>query len=340
MKKVISFILVAVLSLSLTACGIGGGETIAWEEIVLGYMLPEPPVGTGEIHDNTSEELWVDINNLTDKQYADYVAQCEELGFTVEAQSNSSTYTAYNAEGYKLELSHYGSDADMSIQVEKPMEMDAISWPTGIAGKLLPVPNSSIGNVSWEYDDSFYIYVGNTPKEDYDAYINACVEKGFDVDYEKGKTYYHAENSEGWQLSLYYQGNGVMSVNIEPPEESDEPEITTEPAEEETEPETTKEPETTTEPEKEESGAIGADFKAAMDSYEAFMDEYVAFMKKYKANPTDLGLLMDLSGYLSKYEECMEDFEAWDDEDMNIAETAYYLEVQTRVTKKLLEVAE
>lgn len=34
------------------------------------------------------------------------------------------------------------------------------------------------------------------------------------------------------------------------------------------------------------------------------------------------------------------DFEAWDDGEMNTAEAAYYLDVQTRVSKKLLEVAE
>ncbi len=176
-----------------------------------------------------------------------------------------------------------------------------------------------------------------------DEYVldnNGNLNKNYDV-------FYHGELlSEDKSIVIYYAKEDYVlekasdADSATEPEVTTESEITTEPAEEETEPETTKEPETTTEPEKEESGAIGADFKAAMDSYEAFMDEYVAFMKKYKANPTDLGLLMDLSGYLSKYEECMEDFEAWDDEDMNIAETAYYLEVQTRVTKKLLEVAE
>jgi hypothetical protein len=34
----------------------------------------------------------------------------------------------------------------------------------------------------------------------------------------------------------------------------------------------------------------------------------------------------------------MESFEKWDEEDMNDAETKYYLEVQKRVNKKLAEV--
>lgn len=83
---------------------------------------------------------------------------------------------------------------------------------------------------------------------------------------------------------------------------------------------------------------INPDFKAAMDSYEKFMDEYVAFMKNYTENPTDLGLLADYADFMSKYADFVEDFEKWEDEDMNAAETAYYIDVQARVSKKLLEI--
>ena len=85
---------------------------------------------------------------------------------------------------------------------------------------------------------------------------------------------------------------------------------------------------------------LGADFKKAMDSYEEFIDEYISFMKKYSKNPTDFSLLADYSNYMNKYTKVMEDFEEWEDEDLNSAETAYYIEVQTRVSKKLLEVAQ
>lgn len=83
------------------------------------------------------------------------------------------------------------------------------------------------------------------------------------------------------------------------------------------------------------------EFKQAMDSYEEFMNEYCEFMKKYaESDGTDVGLLADYASYMSKYADVVEDFEAWDDGEMSTAETAYYLDVQTRVSKKLLEVAE
>lgn len=99
-------------------------------------------------------------------------------------------------------------------------------------------------------------------------------------------------------------------------------------------------PESTTEETTEMVDGIRRDFKEAMDNYEAFFDEYVAFMKKYAASDgSDPALLADYATYMSKYADVMADLEAWDSKDMNTAEIAYYIEVQSRINQKLLEVA-
>jgi len=82
------------------------------------------------------------------------------------------------------------------------------------------------------------------------------------------------------------------------------------------------------------------EFKEAMDSIEAFYDEYCEFVKKYNANPDDLTLLTKYSEMLSQAVEMNEKLEAWDEEEMNMAEQKYYIEVCGRITQKLLEVTE
>jgi len=63
-------------------------------------------------------------------------------------------------------------------------------------------------------------------------------------------------------------------------------------------------------------------------------------MEKYAAsNGTNLGLLADYATYMSKYADAMEAFEKWDGEDLNAAETAYYIQVQNRNNERLYEVA-
>ena len=88
-----------------------------------------------------------------------------------------------------------------------------------------------------------------------------------------------------------------------------------------------------------EENSVGAEFKAAMDSYEAFFDEYVAIMKKYKENPMDMSILADYASYMGQYADMMQKLEKWEGENLNAVELAYYVEVQARITQKLLEVA-
>lgn len=330
------FIVLAVFAVGIIALSINGkGEKIKWSDMVLGNMLPEPPANKGKIYDNSAKKLWVYINNLSDKQYNDYIDACMEKGFTVDVESSSSSYNAYNEEGYKLSLSHYGSNADMCIELEAPMEMSTIKWPASTAGNLLPAPKSITGKFSYEHDDSFFVYIGDMSKADYDEYVNVCSETGFSVDYSKGDNYYHADNAEGWHISLEYQGNHTMTIKISAPSENED---NSTPATSSTE-----EPESDTETEEstsEDNDNIDPNFKAAMDSYENFIDEYVAIVKKYSENPSDLELLSEYTDYMSKYADFLEDFEKWEKEEMNAAETAYYIEVQSRVSKKLLEIAQ
>ena len=350
--RLIAILAIAVLAIgTLAGCGGSSGEKINWADMELGDRLPEPPSKRGDVITNSDEGLYVMLEKVTDAQYNDYYDACVEMGFNIDGDKTSFSYEAYDAEGYHLRLSHAGDD--LTIDLECPPEFSEIEWPNSTAGNLLPKPKSTTGKFSFENDSSFYLELGNTSKEDYNEYVKACSENGFIVDYNKGDDYYYADNADGWHLSLNYEGNNIMAIRIDEPDEepeTTEPETTepetTEPETTEpetTEPETTEpeatEPETTT-PSESDSNGLSTDFKEAMDSYEAFMDEYVAFMKKYKDNPTDLGLLADYADYMSKYAEFVEDFDKWEDVEMNATETAYYIDVQARVSKKLLEVAQ
>ena len=209
---VLLLVIIAVVGIALI---IGGdSEKIVWDDIVLGDILPEPPVDKGRIHDNSTDKLWLVIIKFSDQQFNDYIDACKEKGFTVEAESDSSSYDAYNPDGYKLELSYYGNSSEIWIELEKPMEMTTITWPTGAAGNQLIAPKSTIGNFYYEYDDNFLVYVGDTSKADYAEYVAACSEKGFNVDYSKGDDYYYADNSDGWHVSICYEGNNIMSIHI------------------------------------------------------------------------------------------------------------------------------
>ena len=319
--------------------GKGKGEKIEWSKIELRDQLPEPPSNRGTLFENSDEEFWVSLDGVSDDQYNDYLDACVDKGFTVDADKSSYSYKAYNADGYSLDMSHIGDG--LSITLKAPMNFGSITWPSSTVGNMLPAPKSTTGKFSYEHDDSFFVYVGETSKADYDQYVADCSANGFNIDYDKGDTYYRADNADGYHISLKYEGNNIMAVEIKASKNSDtgtsEP-ATTEPSTETTAP--SESSSTETKPNDTELvDGMRKDFKDAMDSYEAFMDEYVAFMKKYSDNPSDVGLLADYTKYMSKYADMVEEFDKWESEDLNDAELAYYIDVQARVSKKLLDVA-
>lgn len=319
--------------------GKGKGEKIEWSKIELRDQLPEPPSNRGTLFENSDEEFWVSLDGVSDDQYNDYLDACVDKGFTVDADKSSYSYKAYNADGYSLDMSHIGDG--LSITLKAPMKFGSITWPSSTVGNMLPAPKSTTGKFSYEHDDSFFVYVSETSKADYDQYVADCSANGFNIDYDKGDTYYRADNADGYHISLKYEGNNIMAVEIKASKNSDagtsEP-ATTEPSTETTAPSESNATETKPNDTDLVDG-MRKDFKDAMDSYEAFMDEYVAFMKKYSDNPSDVGLLADYTKYMSKYADMVEKFDKWESEDLNDAELAYYIDVQARVSKKLLDVA-
>ena len=341
-------------------------EKFDWNEVALCERLPKPKSNIGTIIDNDSNYLSLRVEKTSKGDYNAYIEECQTMGYTVESEKDGDNYTAFDEDGYGLDLSYIGKT--MYIDLEAPIEIGTLNWPKSEIAGLLPLPKSTVGKVSTDTENGCYIYVGETSIDDFNAYADECSDNGFAVDYERGDKFYNAKDEAGNELLLSYQGNNVMAIQIRKPDETeaDEPEIEqesvsssateqqTEFAENETdEPEAEQESvsssatEQQTEPvEKSSESAelidgVRPEFKQAMDSYEEFMNEYCEFMKKYaESDGTDVGLLADYANYMSKYADVVEDFEAWDDGEMNTEEMAYYLDVQTRVNKKLLEVAE
>lgn len=84
--------------------------------------------------------------------------------------------------------------------------------------------------------------------------------------------------------------------------------------------------------------AVDAELKAVLDGYEAFMDDYIEFMQKYKNSDNIAGMLSDYAEIMKQYVNYMEAIEEYDPGEMSAADAAYYIEVTSRVSQKLLEV--
>lgn len=114
------------------------------------------------------------------------------------------------------------STIDATDHPEETSTFSEFQWPKSDIAKLLPIPESNIGSISWEASYGFVIYVGETSKEQYDAYVDECWENGFTIDYSKGEDFFWADNESGYHLHLKYEGNDTMFVRIDEPDETEE----------------------------------------------------------------------------------------------------------------------
>lgn len=324
-KKLVFIALAVIIVIVGFAIFRGGNDNKKhWNEVLLKEYLPEPKKGTIKMGSNLDDWLGFSIKNVKSGYYNEYKKECIDMGYTIESEESGNSYEAFNKDGYELSLSFYGNE--ISIILQAPEEMSELTWPTSGIGSKLPVPSSTYGKVSSDSTSTYRVLIGKMSKDEFNKYIQSCQDKGFNVDYNKQEETYSAKDKDGYRLNLQYVGNENVDILIQEPKSEEN--IDTE------------------EPDDSESNnnsntvdGMRKDFKNAMDSYEKFMNEYVDFMKKYTKNPADPSLLSDYTDYLSKYSKFVSDFEKWESDDMNTKEAAYYIEVQNRVNKKLLEIA-
>lgn len=195
---------------------------VNWPDTDLGNAIPKIEGAKGEIYD-FSDSLSIDLENISADKYKDYISKCKKMGYIIDANESSDTYFAYNAEGYKIDISYY-SDGDMSIYVYKPIQMSAFSWPKSEIAKLLPIPKSDYGKIERESEYGFVVYVGNTSLDDYNEYVDSVYALGFTMDYSKGDDYFYADNADGYSVSIKFEGFNIMWVRIDEPDEEDDPE--------------------------------------------------------------------------------------------------------------------
>lgn len=86
------------------------------------------------------------------------------------------------------------------------------------------------------------------------------------------------------------------------------------------------------------SSSTNASFRKVMDDYESFMDKYVDFMKKYKSSSDTTSMLADYSKMMQDYAKFADSIKEYNQDNLSASDWAYYLEVTSRVTKKLAEV--
>lgn len=182
MKKV-AIIGVAIILLLVCIVGIRSAlkDRINWNDIVLGEMLPEPDSHKGYIWENSAKNLNIDIYETSTNDYYAYISECSEEDFLIDPETEEFSYSAYNKEGYRLEVTYSEYSEEMSINMEDPIRLEAIDWNFDGLGAYIPKLDSNKGKIIEDGKKAFSLYVGDVDQIEFEKYVKGCSEKGFDI---------------------------------------------------------------------------------------------------------------------------------------------------------------
>ncbi len=185
-----------------------------WDDIVLKDIIPEPMSKDGEIIKNSEEGLSLDVYNIEEHQYDEYVDLCKENEFTIDTNQVTRSFSGFNTTGYELKLEYNTSKKKMSIRLNSPMKLQEIEWPDNEYAKTIPVPESKLGKIEKNSEYGFIVYLGNTSKEDFKEYVKKCKEKGFSVNVKEDEKSFSAKNQDSYNVNIEYKGGNIIEISM------------------------------------------------------------------------------------------------------------------------------
>lgn len=210
MKKFKLMLLVSMLFLLLSGCS----NADPWPENGLLSVLPVSNTEEWELNYELEDSASAMLLEAERKHYDEYLALCEEAGFTIDVRATEDTYLAFNEEGYWLNLYYVSLKEQIDITLYAPTENAPITWPSEGLGALLPAPSSGTGEIILDSETLFTASITNISEEAFVEYANACVDAGFSTVSGQDEIHLAASNENLVTLRLDYIGFNTMNITV------------------------------------------------------------------------------------------------------------------------------
>ena len=191
----------------------------SWPVTGNAVLLPQPLSGYGEIISDSDSHFSAVIYDVSQNDFDTYAAECREKGFDLASEGSDSSYYAYHADGYCIDLFYWEDDRELSIYLDAPEVIQEFNWPTTGLAAGLPKPISNLGKVIYEDAEEVSILVYVESKNEFDLYVEECKKYGFTEDHEYYFTdnrngWYEADNKNGCHLDLNYSDRYYKKMEI------------------------------------------------------------------------------------------------------------------------------
>ena len=179
-----------------------GNTELNWPTIGLAAVLPEPDMENGEVFADSEEHFSASIYGAAQQDFDTYATACRKNGFDIATEGSDSSFCAYNAEGYYLDVFYWDDSGELNIYLDAPEDMMEFVWPVGGLAAKLPQPESELGRVISDDTEQISILVYVDSKNVFDNYVEECKSYGFTENHD----YYFMDNKNGWYEADHKDG--------------------------------------------------------------------------------------------------------------------------------------
>lgn len=189
------------------------------DDIKLKKYLPVPKRFVGKINNNTDEQFFAEITKVELSDFDNYVKLVKSKGFNIDIEEYedkdyySKNFKAHNKESYFIVISYDSYQKNMSITLNKPLNLTEFTWPEKGLAAMLPKPKSNVGQLITN-DKSFNVIVGSTNIQEFNNYVKEIQNKGFNLDQDKTNKSYQAKNKENYKVSIFYKGANQIEIYL------------------------------------------------------------------------------------------------------------------------------
>ncbi|MGN1398721.1 MAG: DUF6591 domain-containing protein [Erysipelotrichaceae bacterium] len=185
-----------------------------WSNVMMADVIDDPLYGEIDIIINRNDYLYVDIDEYSAVDYQQYLDSCIQRGFIYEAQLGENSYSAYNEEGYFLQLNYYQYSEGLAIDLIAPVQYNRLYWPSSPLADLLPVAECEFGEVRQLTEDNLDIFLADMTKDEYAQYVDRCITQGFSEGIIRTEKSFVGKDEAGNLLKISYCGFNQVLIEL------------------------------------------------------------------------------------------------------------------------------
>ncbi|MBR4733396.1 MAG: hypothetical protein IK081_11580 [Lachnospiraceae bacterium] len=191
----------------------GSSKYASWPTQGLGSDLPKPE---GKLKYTSSTTSGFSATFSAKKaDYDQYVKKCKECGYSIDAEETDDSYLAYDENDNKLSVEYSKYSDDIRVDLDKGLTWRDFNWPDSELLNSVPVPTAEKSCLDELSKNGISIYVGEVTREQFEAYVQECINAGFEGYFRNGSDNFYGSNTkEKKRVKVDFQRNSQMYIDV------------------------------------------------------------------------------------------------------------------------------